>query len=163
MRVTWTWNAAEHRRATAAIKRHRLLKHRLRLPLIGVITGGLVGGLLAAGEQLSPGAVATVAALSASGSLATFLGIERLRESRVRAQFATKYEPSSRDVSVTVAPDGLTIEAVDSQLALAWSAFERVIETGDHFLFYTGPSTAYFLPKGCCPSEAHQEIRASLP
>lgn len=164
IRVTWDWDRDEHGHATAAIKRHRRLWPRAWPSLSWALLGAVVGfGVGSQYPGLSTLQLVTLVAGCTVGMLVMSVVVDGLKARRVRSVFARKYGPSARGVSVSVSSDGLLIEASDSSLTLAWSAIERAVEATDHFLFYTGPQSAYFIPRRVCSPEDESGLRAFLP
>jgi hypothetical protein len=164
IRVSWDWDPDEHGRATAAIKRHRRFWPRVWPSLMWALLGAVVGfGVGSQYRGLSALQLAALVAGCTVGMLVMSGVVDGLKARRVRAVFAKKYGPAARGVSVSVSADGLLIEASDSSLTLAWSAIERAIEAPDHFLFYTGPQSAYFIPRRVCSPGDESGLRAFLP
>jgi hypothetical protein len=164
IRVAWDWDPDEHGRATAAIKRHRRLWPRVWPMLLWALLGAAVGfGVGSQYPGLSTQQLAALVAGCTAGMLVTSVVVDGLKARRVRSVFANRYEPSERGVSVSISSDGLLIEASDSSLTLAWSVIERTVEAADYLLFYTGPQSAYFIPRRACSPGDLAGLRAFLP
>jgi YcxB-like protein len=131
---------------------------RKQLLRVRVIAGAVVaaGGLLVVASFGDPGAVAPATVLIGLGCLLLWVAWRSPRQAVRRQPRYVRSEPTVLEVT----DRGFAQTYPSARSELAWSAFERVVETPDMWLFYTGRLHVLYLPKQPLNEADQAELRA---
>jgi hypothetical protein len=147
------WSAAEHRTFYRAVQREVSRRGFLRFIVPGALVVFAVVALVAMlGSDLP---VATVALTLAPYVILFLLWIALLKWGlayvNARAYRRAHAACIPHDQIRVISAEGLEARCVTSTVKVRWPGIARVIETQDHFLFFTTPSCAIQLPKQAVP------------